>query len=134
MEDGVPLTGEDLQIGVVQLVVEGTQGLPVGPGAAPGLTDEGGVGQQALADHHPADGGVLPLKLTAVPGGHQTAVEAQGAGVVLQGIAEPLLPHRVLVEVGAHPGVEDEQSDGVFCKELQQAGKLFRVLHPQPGF
>ena len=43
MEDRVPLAGEALQVGVVQLVVEGPEGLLVRPGAAPGLAHQGGV-------------------------------------------------------------------------------------------
>ena len=134
VEDRVPLAGEALQIGVVQLVVEGPEGLLVRSGAAPGLAHQGGVGQQALADHHLVHAGEVPGEAGAVSGGHQAAVEAQGALVVVQGVAEPLRAHRALVEVGAHPGVEDEQGDRVFCKNLQQAGELLRVLHPQPGF
>ena len=48
----VALAGEDLQIGVVELIVKGPQGLPSGSWPAFGLLDQSKVRQKPLTDHH----------------------------------------------------------------------------------
>lgn len=133
VEYRVPLALEDVQIGVIELVVKGPQLLSGEGGAALAAADQGGVGQQPLAQHPVPHQREAPLHGGAVLRGAQTAVIAHGAGIDLQRPGEVVRPHRLPVKILAHPGVQDEQRDGVAGKALHQGEDLLRVPQPQAG-
>lgn len=130
----VALTGEDLQIGVVELIVKGPQGLPSGSWPAFGLLDQSRVRQKPLTDHHTVHLGKTAGKPGAVLRSHQAAVEAQRPMVGIHRLLKILHPHRVPVKVLPHPGVDDEQGDGIPPKNLQQTGELSGSSRPSLVF
>lgn len=95
--------------------------------------DQGRVGQQSLPQHPVPDLREAPLHGGAVFRGAQAAIIAHGAGIDLQRPGEVVRPHRLLVKILAHPGVQDEQGDGIAGKALQQGEDLLRVPQPQAG-
>ena len=131
--DGATRAAEQFSVAVVQVGQVAPQLFLGGGRTAPRPTEERRVGDQPAPHHDAGQGGKLLFQRVELGGGGHIAVVAHRHGAPGQrsrkggvvGLSAVLLPH--------HPGMDGQLRDGVAIINFQNGGKLFRLLHTQPG-
>ena len=127
-EHGIPGAAEGNRVFFQQSVHELLQGFDIGSAA-----EQTGIGHKGPSDHHSFYRGNFLGQGFNLFQRSNVSVVAQRIFAVFSGISEHLPIDTAVIKLLPHPGMDGQLLDGIFVIDIQNSGKLVRILDAQSG-